>query len=95
MSKAKGRQLTEKNIAEVKPLMKRITDEFGDVRMVYTSGRDRGTLAELIDNELFAFENLRIGKVAPEITGEDLDGVNFKLSDYRGKVVVIDFWGDW
>lgn len=95
MSKAKGRQLTEKNVAEVKPMMKRITDEFGDVRMVYASGRDRGTLAELIDNELFAFENLRIGKVAPEITGEDLDGVNFKLSDYRGKVVVIDFWGDW
>ena len=33
--------------------------------------------------------------VAPEIEAEDLDGVNFKLSDYRGKVVVIDFWGDW
>ena len=23
------------------------------------------------------------------------DGVKFKLSDYRGKVVVLDFWGDW
>ena len=95
MSQAKGRQLTEKNVAKVKLMMKRITDEFGDVRLVYSNGRDRGTLADLIDNELFAFENLRIGKVAPDITGEDLDGVNFKLSDYRGKVVVIDFWGDW
>ena len=27
--------------------------------------------------------------------GEDLNGVAFKLSDYRGKVVVLDFWGDW
>lgn len=36
-----------------------------------------------------------IGKVAPEISGEDIDGKAFKLSDYRGKVVVIDFWGDW
>ena len=32
---------------------------------------------------------------APEIADRDLDGVDFKLSDYRGKVVVIDFWGDW
>jgi thiol-disulfide isomerase/thioredoxin len=35
----------------------------------------------------------RIGQVAPEIDGEDLDGVRFKLSDYRGKVVLLDFWG--
>ncbi|HIA63048.1 MAG TPA: redoxin domain-containing protein [Planctomycetaceae bacterium] len=36
-----------------------------------------------------------VGNLAPEIQGEDLDGVKFKLSDYRGKVVVLDFWGDW
>ena len=39
--------------------------------------------------------NLGIGKPCTEIAGEDLDGKSFKLSDYRGKVVVIDFWGDW
>ncbi len=38
---------------------------------------------------------LAIGQRAPEIEGEDIDGVTFKLSDYRGKVVVLDFWGDW
>lgn len=37
----------------------------------------------------------QIGKVAPDITGPDIDGVDFSLSDYRGKVVMIDFWGDW
>jgi hypothetical protein len=36
-----------------------------------------------------------VGQTAPEITGEDLDGVSFQLSDYRGKVVLLDFWGDW
>lgn len=35
------------------------------------------------------------GQLAPEITGEDLDGEVFNLSDYRGKVVMLDFWGDW
>ena len=36
-----------------------------------------------------------IGHEAPDIEGEDLDGNKFKLSDYRGKVVVLDFWGHW
>ncbi|MEZ6197866.1 MAG: hypothetical protein R3F20_19420 [Planctomycetota bacterium] len=35
------------------------------------------------------------GRPAPEIEGQDLDGAAFKLSDYRGKVVLIDFWGTW
>jgi cytochrome oxidase Cu insertion factor (SCO1/SenC/PrrC family) len=39
--------------------------------------------------------DLEIGKVAPDIEAVDLDAVPFKLSDYRGKVVVLDFWGDW
>ena len=36
-----------------------------------------------------------VGNLAPEIEGTDMDGVAFKLSDYRGKVVMLDFWGDW
>ena len=38
---------------------------------------------------------LNVGDVALEIEGEDLDGTKFKLSDYRGKVVLLDFWGHW
>lgn len=38
---------------------------------------------------------LSVGKVAPEISGRDLDSVQFSLSDYRGKVVVLMFSGDW
>jgi len=37
-------------------------------------------------------EGVTVGKRAPDITGEDADGVKFKLSDYRGKVVLLDFW---
>jgi hypothetical protein len=40
-------------------------------------------------------ENFGVGCTAPDIEGEDLDGVAFKLSDYRGKVIFLDFWGDW
>jgi len=52
-------------------------------------------LAWRIEGPAFEKDNLAIGMKAPDIKGEDLDGVPFKLSDYRGKVVVIDFWGDW
>jgi hypothetical protein len=44
---------------------------------------------------IFEAENLQIGMTAPDIEGEDENGAKFKLSDYRGKVVVLDFWGFW
>jgi hypothetical protein len=56
---------------------------------------DAGTVGDIARSELFELRHLRVGKAAPEIAGEDLDGAKFKLSDYRGKVIVLDFWGDW
>ena len=38
---------------------------------------------------------LMVGKKAPDITGTDLDGRTFKLSDYRNKVVVLVFSAEW
>ncbi len=35
------------------------------------------------------------GDIIPEIEGEDTEGVSFKLSDYQGTVIMLDFWGDW
>jgi hypothetical protein len=43
----------------------------------------------------FALAKLTTGRTAMEIEADDLDGKKFKLSDYRGKVVVLDFWGNW
>jgi hypothetical protein len=51
-----------------------------------------GMSAAAID---FERERLQIGMPVPDIQSEDTQGVEFKLSDYRGKVVVLDFWGDW
>ncbi len=38
---------------------------------------------------------VQVGHQAMEIEAEDIDGKRFKLSDYHGKVVVLDFWGNW
>lgn len=43
----------------------------------------------------FARENLVVGKAAPDESSKDENGVAFKVSDYKGKVVVLDFWGIW
>jgi hypothetical protein len=52
-------------------------------------------LKERIREAIDTREKYGAGNVAPDIEGTDLDGVAFKLSDYRGKVVFLDFWGDW
>jgi len=58
-------------------------------------GKNNPKLAAGVKEAQFALKHLTVGRTAMEIEGEDLDGKNFKLSDYRGKVVVVDFWGDW
>ncbi len=55
-----------------------------------------GSLKELAERELDDLCGPRgIGRVAPEVEGQDLDGKPFKLSEYRGKVVVLSFSGHW
>jgi thiol-disulfide isomerase/thioredoxin len=38
---------------------------------------------------------LQPGSLAPEFSFVDTDGNTRKLSDYRGKVVLLDFWASW
>ena len=40
-------------------------------------------------------KDLTVGKVAPPITGTDLDGRPFSLADYRNKVVALIFSAEW
>src|SRR5262249_42652256 len=40
-------------------------------------------------------KDLHTGAPMPELTSEDLDGKKVKLSDLKGKVVVLDMWATW
>jgi len=51
-------------------------------------------LKELAEQQLFALKHLSVGKEAPEIEAEGVDGKRFKLSDSRGKVCVLTFWAE-
>ncbi len=44
---------------------------------------------------VFEIEHLQIGMQAPDFSGEDVDGNTIRLSQFRGQVVVLDFWGFW
>lgn len=51
--------------------------------------------AEDAQGYLYEIDHLRVGKPAPDFTGTDAHGKEIKLSQYRGKVVFLDFWGFW
>lgn len=77
-------------LREAIELFERVVKEYADIK----DARGK-TYGERAKAELFEIDALAVGKVAPDIVGEDLDGKAFKLSDYRGKVVLLDFWGNW
>lgn len=86
-SKADDEDEAQNEIDELFDTLKADFSEVEDARGVSYFAR--------LEGQRFAAEKLQIGLPVPDIIGEDVDGVEFKLSDYKGKVVVIDFWGDW
>jgi len=52
-------------------------------------------IGDLASGTLFEVQHLAIGMEVPDLEGDDLEGTAFKLSDYRGKVVFLDFWAHW
>ena len=72
----------------IESLFERAAKEYGDVKF------RSGTVGETAKSELYDIRHLGVGKVAPNIVGKDQDGKQFKLSDYRGKVVLLYFWSE-
>ncbi|MGE3822194.1 MAG: hypothetical protein AB7I30_22500 [Isosphaeraceae bacterium] len=75
---------------EIEALFERAARDFGEVRVPYGD-----TVAEEARSALHEIRHLSVGKPAQEIDGEDQDGLRFKLSDYRGKVVLLYFWSEY
>lgn len=76
---------------EAEALYERAVKDFADV-----ADPKGGKIADKAKVRLAVLRHpILVGKPAPEIEGEDIDGKKFKLSDYRGKVVLLDFWGNW
>jgi hypothetical protein len=65
------------------------------VMVIDQFGKENPAQATNAERDLKALRSLRVGKEALNISAVDLDEKEFKLSDYRGKVVLLDFWGNW
>ncbi|MGC0772003.1 MAG: TlpA disulfide reductase family protein [Candidatus Acidiferrum sp.] len=46
-------------------------------------------------NVLMKADNPTTGLPVPELTLKDLDGKSVSLSDYKGKVILVNFWATW
>lgn len=40
-------------------------------------------------------QNVKVGDVAPDFTQTSINGEQISLSQFRGKVVLLDFWASW
>jgi len=72
------------DLREVEPAYKMISDK---VRNMETGKK--------ITAYLLSIKGTAIGAKAPEFTQNDPDGKPVKLSDFRGKYVLLDFWASW
>ena len=80
--------------SEAERLFSEVVKKFADV----PSSDGNGTIGAKAEAELTRLRNLpnlKVGRPAPEIVGVDLDGKPLRLSDHRGKVVVLVFWDFW
>lgn len=72
----------------------RTADEFALTR----TPDGKTTLGEKARHELTRLKNLpdlKVGRPAPPIVAEALDGKPMSLADYGGQVVLLVFWGSW
>jgi hypothetical protein len=85
-----GKKSTPERAAEGRALFEKLQKDYAGLKT--TRGQEYAKVAE---GQLFELDHLQIGKTPPDFEVIDENGVKWKLSDYRGKVVVVDFWGDW
>lgn len=69
-----------------------IYEQFGKEKVEVADNQKQSTEDE---KEVIAQNGIEIGKVAPEFELSKLDGTKVKLSDLKGKKVIVNFWATW
>jgi RNA polymerase sigma factor (sigma-70 family) len=76
--------------AEAETLFEKVKADYGDVAAIGVTPTGE-PIATAAAQELADIRTLTVGQAAPEIGGTDADGKPMTLSEFRGKVVVLDF----
>lgn len=77
----RGSQARADNRKRAQELFKKVVSDYPQCEAVEEAKR-----------RLHGLTALAVGSAAPEIVGKDAEGKEIKLSDFLGKVVVLDFW---
>jgi peroxiredoxin len=88
------KDVAERHLGKAGEYYQQTVKEFDDI----TTPDGKWNLGKRAEHELARLRNLanlQVGRPAPPIAGTDLEGKPLKLEDYRGKVVVVVFWGSW
>ncbi len=75
-------------------LMRGVQKDFAATKF----GTNAGEILKSIDRQAAAKkfqENLKVGVKFPEFSEKDLEGKPFSVANYKGKVVLLDFWATW
>ncbi|HEV3143151.1 MAG TPA: peroxiredoxin family protein [Gemmataceae bacterium] len=80
---AENKEEAAKLMKEAEARAKEVIKKYAAVNREYTKKAQ-----DILDD----IEKLSPGKKAPDISGEDLEGQPLKLSDFKGRIVVLVFW---
>lgn len=71
------------------------TKGLDELRLLFEQNMPEGDLKEEINKLYESYAHLKEGNIAPAFTLKDFKGKEHSLSDYKGKVLVVDVWATW
>ena len=91
-----GKDLRMKALAGFLGAMEKVVTTSKDAKAVASAKTELAQYRKLIKTEFKGkLKDLYVGAAMPELTSKNLEDKDVKLSDLKGKVVVLDIWATW
>lgn len=70
-------------------------DDLEQISTVFPNKLKDSKYLKLLSNQITALKKVSIGQPAPNFTLNDINNHPVRLSDFKGKIVFVDFWASW